>query len=143
MVKSIQYFNEKSVPIFEKLEDEFLRDPSDIASYVTKLTEELHKTGIRMIEETLSYLDEMINESEARKLSWEVDRHETKQLIMCGYSFFAVIFLDWYWRSYHGYWKRYFTPVRKLRIKFAMIIGRMGFITEWRIVSRYGYMGKS
>ena len=46
-----------------------------------KLTEELHKTGIRMIEETLSYLDEMINESEARKLSWVVDRHETKQLI--------------------------------------------------------------
>ena len=81
MVKSIQYFNEKSVPIFEKLEDEFLREPSDIASYVTKLTEELHKTGIRMIEETLSYLDEMINESEARKLSWVVDRHETKQLI--------------------------------------------------------------
>ena len=81
MVKSIQYFNEKSVPIFEKLEDEFLRDPSDIASYVTKLTEELHKAGIRMIEETLSYLDEMINESEARKLSWVVDRHETKQLI--------------------------------------------------------------
>ena len=81
MVKSIQYFNEKSVPIFEKLEDEFLRDPSDIASYVTKLTEELHKAGIRMIEETLSYLDEMINESEVRKLSWVVDRHETKQLI--------------------------------------------------------------
>ena len=81
MVKSIQYFNEKSVGIFEKLEDEFLRDPSDIASYVTKLTEELHKAGIRMIEETLSYLDEMINESEARKLFWVVDRHETKQLI--------------------------------------------------------------
>lgn len=81
MVKSIQYFNEKSVPFFERLEDEFLRDPSDIASYVTKLTEELHKTGIRMLEETLEYLDQMINESEARKLSWVVDRHETKQLI--------------------------------------------------------------
>jgi len=81
MVKSIQHFNQKSVPVFEKLEDEFLRNPSDIASYVTKLTEELHKTGIRMIEETLGYLDQMINESEARKLSWVVDRHEAKQLI--------------------------------------------------------------
>ncbi|MDD6841811.1 MAG: ISLre2 family transposase [Spirochaetales bacterium] len=81
MVKSIQYFHEKSIAVFEKLEDEFLRDPSDIASYVTKLTEELHKTGIRMIEETLGYLDEMLNESEVRKLSWVVDRHETKQLI--------------------------------------------------------------
>ena len=38
MVKSIQYFNEKSVAIFEKLEDEFLIYLSDIASYVTKLT---------------------------------------------------------------------------------------------------------
>ena len=81
MVKSIQYFNEKSVPVFERLEDEFLRDPSDIASYVMKLTEELHKTGIRMIEETLGYLDQMLNESEVRKMSWVVDRHETKQLI--------------------------------------------------------------
>lgn len=81
MVKSIQHFNEKSVPVFEKLEDEFLRDPSDIASYVTKITEELHKTGIRMIEETLGYLDQMLNESEVRKMSWVVDRHETKQLI--------------------------------------------------------------
>lgn len=81
MVNSIQYFNEKSVPIFEKLEDEFLKDPSDIASYITKLTEELHKTGIRMIEETLNYLDQMLNESEVRKFDWVVDRHETKQLI--------------------------------------------------------------
>ena len=53
MVKSIQYFNDKSVPVFERLEDELLRDPSDIASYIMKLTEELHKTGIRMIEETV------------------------------------------------------------------------------------------
>ena len=53
MVKSIQYFNDKSVPVFERLEDEFLRDPSDIALYIMKLTEELHKTGIRMIEETV------------------------------------------------------------------------------------------
>ena len=56
MVKSIQYFNDKSVPVFERLEDELLRDPSDIASYIMKLTEELHKTGIRMIEETLCFL---------------------------------------------------------------------------------------
>lgn len=81
MVKSIQYFSENSVPVFEKLEDEFLKDPSDIASYVTKLTEELHKTGIRMIEETLGYLDQMLNESEVRKMTWIVDRHEPKQLI--------------------------------------------------------------
>ena len=81
MVKSIQYFTEECVPVFERLEDDFLKDPSDIASYITKLTDELHKAGIRMIEETLGYLDQMITESEMRKLSWVVDRHEAKQLI--------------------------------------------------------------
>ena len=81
MFKSIQYFNEKSVPIFEKLEDEFIKNPSDIASYVIKLTEELHKTGIRMIEESLGYLDQLLNESTYRKFDWVVDRHESKQLI--------------------------------------------------------------
>lgn len=81
MVKSIQYFNEKSVPIFEKIEDDFIKDLSDIASYIVKLTEELHKTGIRMIEETLEYLDQLLNESECRKFEWVVDRHEPKQLI--------------------------------------------------------------
>lgn len=39
MVKSIQYFNEECVPVFERLEDDFLKDPSDIASYITKLTD--------------------------------------------------------------------------------------------------------
>ncbi|MEE1304222.1 MAG: ISLre2 family transposase, partial [Agathobacter sp.] len=61
MFKSIQYFNEKSVPVFEKLEDEFIKNPSDISSYIIKLTEELHKTGIRMIEESLGYLDQLLN----------------------------------------------------------------------------------
>ena len=81
MFKSIQYFNEKSVPVFEKLEDEFIKNPSDISSYIIKLTEELHKTGIRMIEESLGYLDQLLNESTYRKFDWVVDRHETKQLI--------------------------------------------------------------
>ena len=61
MIKSIQQFNEKSVPIFERLEDDFIKDPTDIAQYITDLTEELHKAGVRMIEETLEYLDEMLN----------------------------------------------------------------------------------
>ena len=56
MVKSIQYFNEECVTEFEKLEDEFIKNPVDIAEYVTNLTRILHQVGVKMIEETLGYL---------------------------------------------------------------------------------------
>ena len=81
MVKSIQYFNEECVPTFEKLEDEFIRNPVDIAAYVKDLTRVLHQAGLRMIEETLGYLSQMMKESEIRKLDWVVDRNGDKQLI--------------------------------------------------------------
>lgn len=81
MYKSIQYFNEKCAKKFENLEDEFIKDPADIASYIMKLTEELHHLGIEMIKETLEDMDEMLNESAGRKRKWVVDRHEKKTLI--------------------------------------------------------------
>lgn len=81
MYKSIQYFNEKCAKRFENLEDEFIKEPTDIASYVLKLTDELHYLGVQMIKETLEDMDEMLNESTRRKINWVVDRHEKKTLI--------------------------------------------------------------
>lgn len=81
MFKSIQYFNEECTEKFNLLEDEFIRDPSDLAAYIYRITEELHKVGIRMIQETLEDMDEMLNKSVIRKKKWVVDRHESKQLI--------------------------------------------------------------
>ena len=55
MFKSIQYFNEKSVPVFEKLEDEFIKNPSEIVSVgdivkvkVIKIDMERQKVGLSM-----------------------------------------------------------------------------------------------
>ena len=45
------------------------------------ITHVLHRAGIRMIEETLGYLSQMLKESEIRKLDWVVDRNGDKQLI--------------------------------------------------------------
>lgn len=81
MYKSIQYFNEKCAKKFEELENEFIKEPTDIASYVLRLTEELHQLGVQMIKETLEDIDEMLNKSIRRKRSWVVDRHENKTLI--------------------------------------------------------------
>lgn len=81
MIKSIQYFNTECTEKFKNLEDEFIQNPSDLADYVLRITEQLHQLGIRMIQETLEELNEMLNESIIRKKKWCVDRHEQKQLI--------------------------------------------------------------
>ena len=81
MYKSIQYFNEECAKKFDLLEDEFIRDPSNLANYIYRLTEELHRLGIHMIQETLEDMDKMLNDSVIRKKKWIVDRHEKKQLI--------------------------------------------------------------
>ena len=38
MIKSIQFFEENSISKFEKLENDFFRNPKDFASYVVCLT---------------------------------------------------------------------------------------------------------
>lgn len=81
LLKSIQHFNEISIHKFEKLENNFLRNPTDIASYVLELTNELHNLGIKMIKESLELLNRMITESLWRQENWVVDRHSQKQLI--------------------------------------------------------------
>lgn len=48
---------------FELLENDFIRDPSDLATYIVRITEELHKVGIRMIQETLEDMNAMLNAS--------------------------------------------------------------------------------
>ncbi len=45
MINSIKYFEEKSILVFEKLEGNFYRNPTDVASFVNGLAEELHHRG--------------------------------------------------------------------------------------------------
>lgn len=53
MIKCIKYFEEKCINRFEKLEDEFIKDPLRMAEYVIGLTKELHELGLYMIKEYL------------------------------------------------------------------------------------------
>ena len=53
MYKSINYFEKECIKNFEKLEDEFMKEPQKLAEYVLGITQELHKLGIRMIQESL------------------------------------------------------------------------------------------
>lgn len=80
MIKSIKYFEEECIKKFEKLEDEFMREPTKIAEYVLGLTEELHKLGLEMIKESLESMNQMLRDSPIRLKKWVVEAHDTKQL---------------------------------------------------------------
>ena len=81
MVKSISYFEEKSINIFEKLEENFYKDPKDIYSYITGITEELHNIGLMMIKESLEEMNQMLIDSEVRKSDWIIEKHSDKKLV--------------------------------------------------------------
>lgn len=82
MYNSIKYFAEDCIKNFEKLENEFMRDPRKLAEYVNGVTQELNNLGLRMIQETLESMDEMLNTSAVRRKDWIVERHEKKQIIV-------------------------------------------------------------
>ena len=81
LINSIKYFEEECIKRFEKLEDDFMKEPQKLAEYVLGLTEELHKVGIRMIQESLEEMNEMLRKSQKRLQHWVVESHTTKQLI--------------------------------------------------------------
>ena len=80
MIETIKHFEEVSVPVFERLEEQFMKNPTDIASYVLSLTKELHNLGLTMIRETLETMDSIIKDNVIRKEHWVVERTATKQL---------------------------------------------------------------
>ena len=81
MIKSIQHFEEISINIFEKLQNELFRNPKDFATYAYGLTEELHHLGLLIMQETLETMNKMICDSTKRQQKWTIEKHSTKQLI--------------------------------------------------------------
>ena len=81
MINSIKYFEEKSIPVFEKLEGDLYRNPTDVASFVTGLTEELHQMGLLMVREVLENMNLMLKESGKRVQNWVVEKDVEKQLL--------------------------------------------------------------
>lgn len=53
MVKSIKHFEGNSIKIFEKLEDDFMKNPTKLAEYIYDITDEFHRLGLQMIRESL------------------------------------------------------------------------------------------
>ena len=47
MINSIKYFEEECINRFEKLEDELMKIPRQLAEYVLGITKQLHALGCR------------------------------------------------------------------------------------------------
>ena len=81
MVKSIKHFAEESIKNFEKLEDDFFKNPEQTAEYVLGITKELHKVGLLMIKESLETMNQMLKESGKRQVFWVIEKDNEKDLI--------------------------------------------------------------
>lgn len=81
MVGSIQHFNEVSVGIFEKIIEEFYKNPTDMASFVHGITEELHKVGVLLVQETLEEMDQILCENGNRLFHWVIEQHNIRHLL--------------------------------------------------------------
>lgn len=81
MVNSIKHFAENSINIFEKLEENFYKNPKDFYTYVTGITEELHKLGLMIIKESLEDMNQMLIDSGVRKADWIIEKHSNKKLV--------------------------------------------------------------
>lgn len=81
MINSIRYFEENSIKIFEKLETDFMTDPTRMAELVRGVTAEVHKLGLRIIQECLEDTDKLLRQSVVRKKHWNIEHNDEKQLI--------------------------------------------------------------
>ena len=81
MSTSIQYFGEICIKRFMELEENLFKDPSCFTDYISGIQETVNNLGIKVIEETLELMDEMICKSPKRKKHWHVEAHDQKDLL--------------------------------------------------------------
>ncbi len=81
MNKSIQHFEENGIHKLEKVVENFLKDPRDMAGFVHGIQNEVVRLGLDIIRETLEDCDQMLRDSAKRKSRWVISRRDSKQLI--------------------------------------------------------------
>lgn len=81
MINSIQHFEEKGIRKLEKVIENFLKNPKDMASLVSGIEKEVVSLGLDIIRETLEDCDTMIRESGKRKTGWTISRRDRKHLV--------------------------------------------------------------
>jgi hypothetical protein len=80
MIKSIQHFEKSGIKNLEKVVEKFLKNPTDMASFVYGIRDEVIHLGLSIIQETLEDCDQMLRDSGKRKASWVIVKTDSKKL---------------------------------------------------------------
>lgn len=80
MLKSIQHFEESGINNLQKIIEKFMTAPTDMASFVYGIRDEVIYLGLEIIKETLEECDQMLRESGKRRLEWQIVRQDEKEL---------------------------------------------------------------
>jgi len=81
MIKSIQHFEELGIKNLENVIEKFMKNPTDMASFVYGIKDEVITLGLNLIRETLEDCNQMLRDSGKRKVEWDVVRTDVKDLV--------------------------------------------------------------
>jgi len=78
MYTSIQQFEESGIKKIEKVIENFIKTPTDMASFVYGIRDQVIELGLNIIKETLEDCDQMLRESGKRRLDWQIVKQDKK-----------------------------------------------------------------
>ena len=81
MEQIIKYFTEVCIKNFEKIQEDFFKDPQKLAEFVGNIEDECRNMGLEFLKETLEGMDMMLRNNLKRKMDWHVERNDNKELI--------------------------------------------------------------
>lgn len=81
MINSIKYFEEKCISMFEKLEADFMKDPTKLSELIRGVTDVVHNLGLQVIKDCLEDTDKLLCNSVVRKNHYYIEHHDEKTMI--------------------------------------------------------------
>ena len=81
MINSLQHFEANGIKNMNKIIEKFMKNPTDMASFVEGVRDEVINLGLSIIQETLEECNQFLCDSPRRKRDWEIVKTDSKDLL--------------------------------------------------------------